>query len=98
MIRGDDEYVVWSDTCDRSLDDILMVQDDIAREVATALKASLDGNRSKRPATAAYWCLSAVSGLVRDARQAGTMDATITPPRTMASARAKEMASVALTP
>ena len=34
----------------------------------------------------------------RAARQAGTMVATTTPPRTMASARAKEVLSVALTP
>lgn len=45
LIRGDDEYVVWSDTYDRSLDDILMVQDDIAGEVAKALRASLEARQ-----------------------------------------------------
>src|SRR5712664_32412 len=42
LIRADDGYVIWSDTYDRPLDDILMVQDDIAGEVTKALKASID--------------------------------------------------------
>ena len=37
-----------------------------------------------------YWCRSALSGLVRAARHAGTSVATITPPRTIASARAND--------
>lgn len=41
LIRGDDEYVVWSQTYERPLDDILMVQDDIAGEVTKALRASI---------------------------------------------------------
>jgi transcriptional activator of cad operon len=40
LIRADDEYVVWSETYDRPLDDILMVQDDIAGEVTNALRVS----------------------------------------------------------
>jgi TolB-like protein len=43
LIRADNGYVVWSETYDRSLDDILMVQDDIAGEVTKALKASIEG-------------------------------------------------------
>ena len=48
LIRGDDEYVVWSQTYERPVDDILMVQDDIAGEVAKALRASIEAppNRS----------------------------------------------------
>jgi transcriptional activator of cad operon len=42
LIRAEDEYVVWSETYDRPLDDILMVQDDIAGEVTKALKASIE--------------------------------------------------------
>jgi TolB-like protein len=42
LIRADDEYVVWSETYDRRLDDILMVQDDIAGEVTKALRASIE--------------------------------------------------------
>ena len=41
LIRADNGYVVWSETYDRPLDDILMVQDDIASEVAKALSASI---------------------------------------------------------
>jgi transcriptional activator of cad operon len=42
LIRAEDEYVVWSETYDRPLDDILMVQDDIAGEVTKALRASIE--------------------------------------------------------
>lgn len=42
LIRADNGYVVWSESYDRPFDDILMVQDDIASEVAKALKASIE--------------------------------------------------------
>jgi TolB-like protein/DNA-binding winged helix-turn-helix (wHTH) protein len=42
LVRADGGYVVWSETYDRPLDDILMVQDDIAGEVAKALRASIE--------------------------------------------------------
>jgi TolB-like protein/DNA-binding winged helix-turn-helix (wHTH) protein len=42
LIRPDNGYVVWSETYDRPLDDILMVQDDIAGEVTKALRASIE--------------------------------------------------------
>jgi TolB-like protein/DNA-binding winged helix-turn-helix (wHTH) protein len=42
LIRADKGFVVWSETFDRRLDDILMVQDDIAGEVTKALKASIE--------------------------------------------------------
>lgn len=41
LIRADNGYVVWSETYDRPLDDILMVQDGIAGEVTKALRASI---------------------------------------------------------
>jgi len=42
LSRADDGYVVWSETYDRPLGDILVVQDDIAAEVTKALTASID--------------------------------------------------------
>lgn len=39
LMRADNGYVVWSDTYDRPFDDILMVQDDIAGDVAKVLRA-----------------------------------------------------------
>jgi transcriptional activator of cad operon len=42
LSRGDDGYVVWSETYDRPLGDILIVQDDIATAVTKALRASID--------------------------------------------------------
>ena len=41
LIHAENEYVVWSETYDRPLDDILKVQDDIAGEVTKALRASI---------------------------------------------------------
>jgi len=40
LVRADDGYVVWSENYDRPLTDKLMVQDDIASEVTSALLAS----------------------------------------------------------
>ncbi len=42
LVRADNGYVVWSETYDRPFDDALMVQDDIAGEVAKALKTSIE--------------------------------------------------------
>ncbi len=42
LVRADDGFVVWSETYDRPVDDKLMVQDDIANEVTSALRASID--------------------------------------------------------
>jgi len=41
LIRADNGYHLWSETYDRTLDDIFKVQDEIALAVVTALKASL---------------------------------------------------------
>jgi TolB-like protein len=42
LIRADNGYVVWSQTYDRPWDDLLQVQEDIAGEVAKALRASIE--------------------------------------------------------
>ena len=47
LSRGDNGLVVWSETYDRPAGDMLMVQDDIATQVTTALNASL--SRSNGP-------------------------------------------------
>jgi transcriptional activator of cad operon len=41
LVRADNGFVVWSESYDRPLNDILMVQDDIAGEVTKALRASI---------------------------------------------------------
>jgi TolB-like protein/DNA-binding winged helix-turn-helix (wHTH) protein len=41
LVRADNGYVVWSETYDQPLDNILMVQDDIAGKVTKALKDSI---------------------------------------------------------
>lgn len=43
LIRPESGYIMWSETYDRRLDDILMVQDDIADKVTRALRASIEG-------------------------------------------------------
>jgi transcriptional activator of cad operon len=43
LVRADNGFVVWSETYDRRMDDILKVQDDIAGEVIKALRQSMDG-------------------------------------------------------
>jgi TolB-like protein/DNA-binding winged helix-turn-helix (wHTH) protein len=51
LVRADSGFVVWSETIDTRTDDMLRVQDDIAEEVAKALRASLD---AARPPAAAH--------------------------------------------
>ncbi len=43
LIKADDGFHVWSDTWDRSLDDIFAIQDEIAADVAAQLKVTLLG-------------------------------------------------------
>jgi TolB-like protein/Tfp pilus assembly protein PilF len=43
LIRADDGYHVWSDTWDRTLDNIFEIQDEIAAEVVAQLKVTLLG-------------------------------------------------------
>ena len=42
LVRAEDGFVIWSQTFDRSVDDELKVQDDIAGAVSRALVASID--------------------------------------------------------
>jgi len=42
LVRANDGYVLWTDTYDRALKDKLQVQDEIASEVAKALKESIN--------------------------------------------------------
>jgi transcriptional activator of cad operon len=42
LVRAENGYVIWSETYDRPLVDKLLVQEDIAGEVAKALSASID--------------------------------------------------------
>lgn len=41
LLRADNSYVIWTETYDRPSGDLIMVQDEIAGEVAKALKASI---------------------------------------------------------
>lgn len=43
LVRADNGYVMWSETYDRPVDDLLMVQDDIAGDVTRALTQSIEG-------------------------------------------------------
>ena len=58
LIKAADGYHVWSETYDRTLDDIFVVQDDIAGAVVKALQVTLLGTalatRSKPPDPEAY--------------------------------------------
>jgi TolB-like protein len=42
LIRAANGYVVWSETYDRPMGDILMIQDDIAGKVTKALRATIE--------------------------------------------------------
>lgn len=42
LVRADDGFVVWSENYDRPKTDRVMIQDDIANEVAKALRVSVD--------------------------------------------------------
>jgi TolB-like protein len=48
LVRADNGYHLWSETYDRTLDDIFKVQDEIAGEVVKALKISLGANEVPR--------------------------------------------------
>jgi TolB-like protein/Flp pilus assembly protein TadD len=47
LIRGNDGYHLWSETYDRTLDDIFTVQDEIASAVVESLKVKLLGDRPR---------------------------------------------------
>jgi transcriptional activator of cad operon len=41
LVRGDNSYVIWTNTYDRPLSDLIMVQDQIAGEVVKALESTV---------------------------------------------------------
>jgi transcriptional activator of cad operon len=43
LVRAESGYVIWSESYDRPLVDRLLVQEDIANEVAKALRVSIEG-------------------------------------------------------
>jgi TolB-like protein/DNA-binding winged helix-turn-helix (wHTH) protein len=53
LIKADEGFIIWSETYDRPMDDLLKVQDDIADKVTKALKATIDGRASPRGTLAA---------------------------------------------
>ena len=54
LVKAEDGFHLWSQTYDRTLDDIFVVQADIARSVAEELKVTLLRQPSKEPAAQAY--------------------------------------------
>ncbi len=71
LVRSDSGYQLWSETFDRTLDDIFQIQDDIARAVVDKLKLTLlaavpsatTGATSARPTTSI--CRDSTSGVAR---------------------------------
>ncbi|NIP19062.1 MAG: guanylate cyclase, partial [Xanthomonadales bacterium] len=59
LIKADDGFHLWSETFDRTLDDIFAVQDEIAARVANALQVTLLGQPGRQhevaPAAYALW-------------------------------------------
>ena len=51
LIGARDGYHLWSETYDRNLEDIFAIQDDIARAIVTALKATLVGDQGDKLVT-----------------------------------------------
>jgi len=47
LVRAESGYVMWAETYDRPFGDKLMIQDEIAREVTQALRASLEPEGSR---------------------------------------------------
>ena len=45
LVRADNGFVVWSETYDRPSGDLVMIEDEIAAEVAKSLRASVGGLR-----------------------------------------------------
>jgi serine/threonine-protein kinase len=56
LVKAEDGFHLWSETYDRTLDDIFAVQDDIAKAVSAALRVTLlgKGANAPRPDAEAY--------------------------------------------
>lgn len=50
LVRADDGYIVWSQTYDRPLDDVLMIQEDIAAEVVQSLRPRITSSQPEKKA------------------------------------------------
>jgi len=48
LVRAEDGFHLWSDTYDRTLEDVFAVQDDISENVARAMNVVLDENKRNR--------------------------------------------------
>lgn len=46
LVRGDNSYVVWTNTYERPLSDLIMAQDEIAGEVVKALESTVGGTQA----------------------------------------------------
>ncbi len=53
LVRADNGYPIWSETYERSLDDIFKIQDDIAGSVVNSLRVSLLGRKLPQATRAA---------------------------------------------
>ena len=51
LVKAADGFHLWSETYDRQMDDIFEVQDEIAREVASAMQVTLLGRKAGAPAS-----------------------------------------------
>jgi transcriptional activator of cad operon len=51
LVRADNGYVVWTESYERPWHDLLKAQNDIAEEVAKALRTSIEGRLDPRKNT-----------------------------------------------
>jgi TolB-like protein len=49
LVRADDGYVIWTDSYDRQLGDLLSIQKNIASEAAVAIRRAIDGALAPKP-------------------------------------------------
>jgi transcriptional activator of cad operon len=49
LVRADDGYVIWTDSYDRQLGDLLSIQKNIASEAAVAIRKAIDGAVAPKP-------------------------------------------------
>lgn len=80
LIRANDGFHLWSETYDRPLDDAILVQEDIAVQIATALETALDPSALRAMMAAgttsvpAYNAYVAGIGLLQAAGSTATVD------------------------
>jgi TolB-like protein/Flp pilus assembly protein TadD len=77
LINAEDGYHLWSETYDRDLEDIFAIQEDVAREVAAALRVTLLGEDEQRLESMASTDISAYDlylHATQNVRQGGYTD------------------------